>query len=355
MEKNIIGIEKIKEILPEEWEEKARELGAFTRARGIKSPEELLVLILLYVTSIGSIGGTSSILRSSGTVLLNKNAVYERLLNSEEWLKWLNENISYSSGFLSKRPEWLAYKRVLAVDTTKESSPDAEKTMWNLHYLMDIFTLEAVEINLTDEETGEKMENFKKIGCGDIIVGDRMYGTIKSIEYTTSKGADYVFRLKTDAFNLYDEGGKLVDMKKKIRRMRESAYKQFHLYYKFHGELKPVHICIYRKNETEIKESSWDTSENAKFYGNYIVVATSLYESVEKILELYRLRWQIELLFKRLKSIFNLDELKAKTEKSIRVWFYSKLLLAAICETLDNMGRFSPSSEFSFAFGEQME
>jgi hypothetical protein len=67
---------------------------------------------------------------------------------------------------------------------------------------------------------------------------------------------------------------------------------------------------------------------------------------------LYRLRWQIELLFKRLKSILKLDELKAKTETPIKVWFYSKLLLAAICEALDNTGRFSPSMQFSFTTGE---
>jgi len=355
MEKNKIGIEEIKKILPDEWESKARELGAMVRSRVIKCATNLLVLILLYVTSGKSIGGTSSILKSSEKIKMNKNAVYERLLKSESWVKWLSRNISVNAGLISERPEWLQYKRVLAVDTMKEESVDLERTGWNLRYTMDIFSLEATEIKLTDEQTGEKLSNFEEIGWNDIIVGDRMYGTLKSIEYAESKGADYVFRLKTDAFNLYDESGKLVDMKKKIRRMRESAYKQFHLYYKSHGELKPLHICIYRKNETEIKESARDASENAKFYGNYIIVATSLNESPAKIFELYRLRWQIELLFKRLKSIFNLDELKAKKAEAVRVWFYCKLLLAAICESLDNIGRFSPDSQFSFTSSEQME
>ena len=348
---NKIGIEEIKKILPEEWEEKAREYGAFTRSREIKNAEELLVLILLYVTSIGSIGGTSSILKSSETIKLNKNAVYERLLKSEEWIKWLNENISYKSSLIGKCPEWLENRRVLACDVTEEESVDAERTGWHLHYSVDIFTLEAAEIKLTDEKTGEKLSNFEKIRRGDIIIGDRAYGTIKSIEYAVSQGADYIFRLKAEAFNLYDANGKKIDMKKRIRRMRMSAYKEYSLYYKVGGELKPIHICIYRKNASEIQESVSDASENQKFYNNYVIVATSLTESADKILELYRLRWQIELLFKRLKSIFNLDELKAKTEKSIRVWFYCKLLLAAICETLDNAGRFSPSCEFSFIAG----
>jgi len=367
MENNKIGIEEIKKILPVEWEKKACELGALVRSRVIKVATELLVLILLYVTSGKSIGGTSAILKTSENIKMNKNAVYERLLKSEKWLKWLNENISRTAGLISERPEWLQYKRVLACDMTEEESVDAERTGWHLHYMMDIFTLEASEIKLTDEKTGEKLSNFEEIGWNDIIIGDRAYGTLKSIEYALSRGADYVFRLKADAFNLYDETGKQVDMKKKIRRMRESAYKEFSLYYKSSGKLKAIRICVYRKKGNEMESSirqvkksnsrgmKGQVSENQKFYAKYVIVATSLSESADKILELYRLRWQIELLFKRLKSIFNLDELKAKTPESVRVWFYCKLLLAAICEALDNIGRFSPDSQFSFTASQQME
>jgi hypothetical protein len=49
---------------------------------------------------------------------------------------------------------------------------------------------------------------------------------------------------------------------------------------------------------------------------------------------------QIELVFKWLKSIFHYNEIPSKVEKSGRAWFYGKLLLAAVCETLVNQGRF---------------
>ena len=47
------GEERFKQVLrllPEGWELKAKELGALQRAREIKTPEELLRLILLYLT-----------------------------------------------------------------------------------------------------------------------------------------------------------------------------------------------------------------------------------------------------------------------------------------------------------------
>jgi hypothetical protein len=349
--------EQLNEILPEGWEKKARDLGAFGRAREVKTELDLIILILLYATSGKSIGGTSTILKSSGEMSLNKNAVNERLQKSEEYLKWLIQNINEESGIIVKKPDWLENRQVLAVDATMEEVKyEGESEEYNLHYMTNVFTLDCVEVKATDEKTGEKLSNFQEIGKGDIVMGDRVYGTIQSMEYARNAGADYLIRLKSNAFNLYNEKGEKVDLEKKIRRMGESAYKKFDLYYKSGKELIPVHICVYRKDTTQIREKETrNMSKTRKFYDKYVIVATSLNETPDKILELYRLRWQIELLFKRLKSIFHLDELKAKTTKSVKIWFYCKLLLASICETLDNKGRFSPSVQISFGIRKQME
>ena len=79
----------------------------------------------------------------------------------------------------------------------------------------------------------------------------------------------------------------------------------------------------------------------------YIIIATSLGDEVSatEVMELYRARWQIEIAFKRLKSLFQYNDLPAKHSKSALAWFYGKLLLAALCETLVNTGRFSPSKK----------
>ena len=88
-------------------------------------------------------------------------------------------------------------------------------------------------------------------------------------------------------------------------------------------------------------------SELQTVWSHFVVVATSLDEnfSTEKLLELYRMRWQIELVFKRFKSIFGGREFTARKEKSVKAWFYGKLLIAIICETLAKKGRFSPTEE----------
>jgi hypothetical protein len=356
MEKIIYGIEEIKNILPSDWESQAYELGAITRGRVIKTAEELLILNLLYHTSGKSLGGTSSILKSSGELVMSKQAISERIIKSMDWNRWLCENISLNAGILGKKPSWLEYRRVLTADGTDESCVGSKGTDYRLHYLMDLFTFETIEMKLTDSSEGEKLSQYREMQRGDIIVADRVYGTLKSIEYTLSCGCDYVLRLKANAFNLYDKAGKQIDISKKIEKMKQGAYKELNLHYKQGKDLHPIRLCIYRKtdeesinsernaiksNNNKVKERN-KLSDTQKFYCKFVIVATSLSETPEKILALYRQRWQIELLFKRLKSIFNLDELPAKKDDSVKAWFYGKLLLAAICEALDNKGRFSP-------------
>lgn len=88
-------------------------------------------------------------------------------------------------------------------------------------------------------------------------------------------------------------------------------------------------------------------SELQTVWSHFVVVATSLDSkfSTKQILEIYRMRWQIELVFKRFKSIFGGREFTARKEEAVKAWFYGKLLIAVICETLAKQGRFSPSEE----------
>jgi IS4 transposase len=70
---------------------------------------------------------------------------------------------------------------------------------------------------------------------------------------------------------------------------------------------------------------------------------TSLLETgAELIPRLYRFRWQIELVFKRLKSLFGYNRIPSKVEAPGKAQVYGKLLLAAFCERWAHKARFSP-------------
>ena len=121
MESTGYGYGKIIEIIPDGWEEKAKEFGAISRSRQIKNAEELLRINLLYLTSGGSFGKTSAMLKMTEEIKLNKNAVYERIIKSADWLQRLCENISRNTGLIAEMPKWLKDKRVCLLDASDES------------------------------------------------------------------------------------------------------------------------------------------------------------------------------------------------------------------------------------------
>jgi hypothetical protein len=117
---------------------------------------------------------------------------------------------------------------------------------------------------------------------------------------------------------------------------------------KHDGASVGVRICALRKTEAAIdkahralrrkasKNSSQLKAETLE-YAKYVVVVTNFPSeefSATDIMEWYRLRWQVELVFKRFKQIANLGHLPKHDERSARAWLYGKLVVALLTEKL---------------------
>ena len=77
-------------------------------------------------------------------------------------------------------------------------------------------------------------------------------------------------------------------------------------------------------------------------YASYVMVFTTVSASrlsTAEVLEWYRVRWQIELVFKRLKTLAELGSLPKHDEQSARAWLYGKLLIALLGQKLERLGR----------------
>ena len=72
------------------------------------------------------------------------------------------------------------------------------------------------------------------------------------------------------------------------------------------------------------------------------------------ILDLYRARWQIELCFKRLKSLLGLGHLPKRSDESARAWIQGKLLTVLLVERLIEEARFFPPWGFDLAASQPM-
>jgi hypothetical protein len=355
MGKGITDFDNLMAFMPEGWEGKAKELGALQRARNVKTAEELLKLILLYLTEGKSFAGTSALLRMGGDIELNKIGVYKRIRSSAEWLKWLCENFYRNNGLLAEKPPWLKGKQVCLVDASEDVICGSRKSYFRLHYCLDLFTLGMRELKVTDIKTGETLTNFTQFGKNDIVIGDRIYGTIPGMQYLQEQQSGFVLRLRAHAFTAYTEQGRKINLLGRLRGLKAGESRSFEVWYLHKGEYVPLRICARRKDHDSEraglkrliknnlhKKHGAEVSELQSAYNRYIIVATSLSETISaaQVLELYRMRWQIELQFKRLKSLFQYNEIPVKLDQTAHAWFYGKLLLAALCERLVNEGRF---------------
>ena len=101
-----------------------------------------------------------------------------------------------------------------------------------------------------------------------------------------------------------------------------------------------------RKARKDAKDHGHTVSEETLEACDYVLILTTLSETAAdaaEILELYRLRWQIECAFKRLKSLIHIDELRAFDEDLAETYLLAKMLGAVLVDAIRTKGpAFSP-------------
>jgi hypothetical protein len=317
----------------------------------------LLRLVFLYLTEGKSFSGTAALLQLAGICSISKKAVFTRFQRCGEWLQWLCERIYRNNKTIREPPLWLGNRKVYVADASGEPVHGSDKADYRLHYAIGLFDLGMKEMALTGTETGEKASNFKSFGEQDLVIGDRAYCSKQGIAYVLGRKSDFLFRFGTRRFQVYNLQGRRVNVLGYFKGLKPGRIGEKTLYYEYEGEYKPLRFCVLRKTK-KAGEQGLETLRKTRMrkYGNkklsgaqvaynrYVILVTSITDaSPELILDLYRQRRQIETAFKRLKSLFKYHEIPVHVEQSARAWFYGKLLLAALCETWVNKGRFSPS------------
>ncbi len=146
----------------------------------------------------------------------------KRFVKCKDWIIWLTQHILPDPAIQHKKPEWLKPYQVLAIDASDIAEKGAVKKLWHLHYAVDIFSLTCSQFKITGQSTGESLKNFTPAkGC--LVIADRAYGTIKSIERCLASGGDFIIRIKNKAFNIYDAGGRKLVFADWLRTVGKTA------------------------------------------------------------------------------------------------------------------------------------
>jgi hypothetical protein len=350
--------------LPEGWQQKARECGALTRARGIAGPDALLRILLIHIANGCSLAETSVRAEQLGLGSLNQSAVYKRLRSSEEWLRWLAEKMRASLGFTAP----MLAQRVRAVDATAISEPGSTGTDWRIHYAIDLASLQCDFFQLSDVKGGETWRRFP-VTKGDILLGDRGYANPNGVAHVVGAGGDVVVRLNRKALPLFDKEGNRLNPVHMARRLKSNQNSEWEAWvHTDSGNRVGGRLIIVRRSKqaTEYarkklrqeaskkqKSVSAETLEAAQYFFLWTTLPRS--RSRKTVLELYRCRWQIELAFKRMKSIMGLGHLPKKDPESCRAWLHGKLFTSLLVERMIGAAKtFSPWGYELDATPEQM-
>jgi len=335
--------------LPELWTDKAVELGALVRKRKIDSPQTLLRILFIYLADGKSLRSTVSYAKSANICDINDVALLYRLRVSKKWFRWIAIELTKAlHGTLL--PDRLKNKyRVRLVDTSSISQPGSKGTNWRLHYCFQLNSLICDTFSITDAHTGESFKQFQ-VFPGDLMIGDRGYCRRKEIVYILDNQGQVMVRFHSTNLPLFRKDGKVFAVLDSLRSLGTENTGDWEVWFKNpnNNKLIKARLCALKKSQqaadlAKKKLKKMASKKGRKLlpetleYAEYVIIFTTVsrnYFNGEDILSLYRGRWQIELIFKRLKSIIGIGHLPSKDAESCMSWLYGKMVIALLMERL---------------------
>jgi hypothetical protein len=338
--------EIVREFLPPGWEEQARKTGAWRRSgRKLAGPDALLRILMIHLAAGYSLKETATRARQAGLGELSSVAIHKRLLASEEWLRWLAAK--ERALLVRKTPKLKLQRRLRAVDATTVSEPGSTGTDWRLHYAINLTNLQCDFFELTDVHGGETWRRVP-VENGDVVLGDRVYSNPAGVARVLRAGGDVLVRLNPHTLPLYTSEDKRLKVLSAVRRLKVGQHLDLPAVVKsaagetFAGRLVALRrsAAATRREQRRIQQKASKQQKNVSSQrlrtARYLLIWTSLpaAHAASDITEYYRWRWQIELGFKRMKSILGLGHLPKKDPATARAWLHGKLLTSLLVERM---------------------
>lgn len=266
---------------------------------------------------------------------------------------WLGDIVAALVAEQTKMPagRWAGY-RLRALDGTSICQPGADRTTWRLHVGYDLATGQVDQLELTDVHGAENLQRLT-YRPGDIVLGDRYYARPRDLRPVIEAGADFIVRTGWNSLRLLQANGEPLDLFAVLAAQTEQ---EGELRVRVHEGMRDaqspepliLRLVVRRKDPEQVEAERKRLLKEAKKRGKqpdprsleaakYILLLTSLPATTfppADILALYRFRWQIELAFKRFKSLAGLDTLPAKKPELARAWIYARLIVAIIAEQI---------------------
>ena len=240
-----------------------------------------------------------------------------------------------------------------ASDGTCISKRGSTGTDWRVHGVYDLGRGGFTHLEVTDSHGGEALDRGQPVP-GEIRIADRGYANAQSWQrflQARDERTDFIVRMRWNTINLVDEAGGPFDLvawlqtrpqdseTHEITASARSGKRQTPMAIRLIARRKPQAVIAaeHQRLRQHASRKQRKLDPRSLIAAQYVVLATSLAEQdapADAVLAVYRLRWQIELAFKRLKSLLHIDKLRTKTEAGTRCWLYAHLIVALLGDDL---------------------
>jgi len=324
----------------------ARETKAFLRPRQITNAVDLLRLILAYCLGEHGLRLTTAWATSVGLVNISNVALLYRLRQCGDWLAMLVGHALAGAAPAASRGRLI---RIIDATTVPKKGPGARKKneLWRIHSAFDLPDERFGHFELTDQQEGETLDRIPAVK-GEIRIADRAYLQPDRMARVIDAGADVVIRAGWKSARWVDETGNMVDVGGELRDTTGDLVDRPIWIKRKGGSLLAARLVAVRKPQQAAEEARRKARREAQRGGHtvskqtldaadWVILVTSLKPedfTADDVLALYRLRWRIELGFKRLKSLIGLKGPPGTTESSARPHILAHLLTILLLEPL---------------------
>ncbi|MEO3435613.1 transposase [Inquilinus sp. CAU 1745] len=325
----------------------ARSSGALRRRRLIRSADVLLRFCFAYVLGPLSFRGVSGWATQSGLADLSDVAVLKRLRNSADWLGHLVSHV-----LAARHPEaaaGLGDCRLVAVDATTVAPPGPKREYFRVHTVFDLTGLCFRTVEISDRREAERLDRGV-VQPGEVRIADRAHANVAGMAAVRAAGGDFLVRMTARQPRLLDEVGDPLHRLTLCRAAGKDGLLDRPVTVaggdRKRGQRLPARLTIWplppdaaekarEAARRTARRTGYTASEAAIEMAGYLMLLSSLPVGqwpAERLLAAYRLRWQVELAFKRLKSIVGLERLRAKDPDVARAWINTALLASLLAE-----------------------
>lgn len=336
----------------------ARETKAFLRPRSIQSPVDMLRLILAYCLSGYGLRTVSAWAASVGLADIANTALLYRLRQSEQWLRELVDQALAQAAAQASGGRLI---RIIDGTCVPQAGAEAKCTnkLWRIHSAFSLPHERFDYFELTDEKEGETLDRIPVIP-GEIRIADRAYAQPERMAAVIEAGADLIVRAGWKSLRWLETDGERLDLLAELDKA--TAFGQIDrpvwigckggpaIGLRLIALKKPPEAAqaARRKARRDAQREGYTVSQGTLAAADWVILVTSLNSQAypaANVLALYRLRWRIELAFKRLKSVIGLKAPPGIDERSAKPFVLAHLLMILVLEPLIDEFEDSPRLE----------